>query len=407
MAQLWHEVETAFRNLRPQVIRPAEGFLRYDYPVPGGYYKQMWDWDGFFIGTHLAMRGREGSRCLRWWALNLLNAADAEGYVPGCVTTQGPRPLFGKFALKPFLAQGCLLASQIGGDFEWLRSEFSSLLRVNAYRERTQQDGVSGLFFWDNAMHSGADNNPALTNDPDDREAHLACDVNGWQLREYAALALIADKLGRAEDGERLRIAARALARTMRERLWFPEEQSWFNVRRDTGEAMRRVSYSNFVPLLQRLNTADDGEAMLRRYLWNPDHLLSPHGLRTLSKSDPEYNNVCMIVPYSNWQGPVWPIANFIYSQAMLNYGLCAEAGALAETLARLVLKDIAECGSMHENYDAETGAPLAPTAEQSPGGMFEGFIGWNLLIQNMLEQAQTGAPTLPPLDFEVYSASG
>jgi hypothetical protein len=40
----------------------------------------------------------------------------------------------------------------------------------------------------------------------------------------------------------------------------------------------------------------------------------------------------------------------------------------------------------MHEDYDAETGDGLAPTPEQSPGGKFAGFVGWNLLAEDMLE---------------------
>jgi hypothetical protein len=40
----------------------------------------------------------------------------------------------------------------------------------------------------------------------------------------------------------------------------------------------------------------------------------------------------------------------------------------------------------MHEDYNAETGDGLAPTIEQSPGGKFAGFVGWNLLAQDMLQ---------------------
>jgi hypothetical protein len=40
----------------------------------------------------------------------------------------------------------------------------------------------------------------------------------------------------------------------------------------------------------------------------------------------------------------------------------------------------------MHENYDAETGKGLAPTIEQSPNQKFAGFVGWNLLAQDMLQ---------------------
>ena len=44
----------------------------------------------------------------------------------------------------------------------------------------------------------------------------------------------------------------------------------------------------------------------------------------------------------------------------------------------------------MHEDYSAETSEGLAPTPEQSPGGKFAGFVGWNLLAEDML-QCETG----------------
>ena len=134
-----------------------------------------------------------------------------------------------------------------------------------------------------------------------------------------------------------------------------------------------------------------DGRAMIRRYLWNKDYMLAEHGTRSLAKQDPAYNNVCMIIPYSNWQGPLWINANFMFSVALKRYGFDKEANALAFVLATMVLKDVRACGSMHECYDADTGAPLAPTAEQSPGGVFTGFVGWNLLALNMLEGAVEG----------------
>ncbi len=40
----------------------------------------------------------------------------------------------------------------------------------------------------------------------------------------------------------------------------------------------------------------------------------------------------------------------------------------------------------MHEDYDAETGAGLHPTPEQSENHVFSGFVGWNLLAQDMLQ---------------------
>jgi alpha,alpha-trehalase len=125
---------------------------------------------------------------------------------------------------------------------------------------------------------------------------------------------------------------------------------------------------------------------MIRRYLWNAEYMLAPYGIRSLSKRDPSYNNVSMIDPYSNWQGPVWINTNYLYFLALKRYGFDSEAAQLAGILGRLVLADIHKWGSMHECYHAETGEGLAPTAEQSKDHAFPGFVGWNLLVQDMLQ---------------------
>ncbi|HUK43485.1 MAG TPA: hypothetical protein VLW48_03475, partial [Candidatus Bathyarchaeia archaeon] len=95
LAQTLAQVTAAYAKLEPQSIRPAEGFIKYDYLIPAGYYKQMWDWDGFFIGSHLAQQGEP--KYLKWWVLDFAGAVDKDGYVVGCITTRGPRPLMGKF----------------------------------------------------------------------------------------------------------------------------------------------------------------------------------------------------------------------------------------------------------------------------------------------------------------------
>jgi alpha,alpha-trehalase len=56
-----------------------------------------------------------------------------------------------------------------------------------------------------------------------------------------------------------------------------------------------------------------------------------------------------------------------------------------------VLLNDIKANHSMHEYYSAENGELLAHTAAQSPNGIFTGFVGWNMLEQNMLEGAVNG----------------
>ena len=152
------------------------------------------------------------------------------------------------------------------------------------------------------------------------------------------------------------------------------------------------MSYSSFVPLMYHMATPEQGKATIEKHLINEDSMKAKYGFRSLSKQDPDYNNKNIIVPFSNWQGPVWPIANYIFSIGLKNYGYDNEVAWLGETLGTLLLEDIKEWGTMHENYHADTGAPLAPAADHvDKNGKFVGFISWNLCIQNVLEGVVDG----------------
>jgi alpha,alpha-trehalase len=179
---------------------------------------------------------------------------------------------------------------------------------------------------------------------------------------------------------------AAALKRAILKSLWSPQDAIFWNRRRDTGAWVKRISYSNFVPLMDDLLPREDARRMIQRHLLNADEMRSPYGFRSLAKSDPDYNNKAIIDPYSNWQGPIWINANYLNWIALRRYGFVSESHWLAVTLARMLERDIARWGSMHEDYDANTGDGLAPTPEQSPGGHFAGFVGWNLLDLDMLQ---------------------
>jgi alpha,alpha-trehalase len=382
---LLNDLSKEFERLRPQVIQPAEGYLKYPYLIPAGFYKQMWDWDGFFMGNHFVSLGQP--EYLKYWALNLIEGIDEEGYVSGCATTKGPRPIFGKFSMKPFLSQGVLFASESLEDYSWIEPYFEDLNRAIVYREKTQQDEKTGLFYWEIAMQSGADNNVAMNYFQEDTRTFLSCDASTWQLREYLAQANIAEKLGRTDHAGLFREKAKKLKTAINEILWCDEDKIYYNVDAETGKFYKRISYSCFIPLVHNLASDANGKAMIERYLINPEHMKAKFGLRTLSIQDFDYNNKNVIVPFSNWQGPVWPIANYLYSIGLKNYGFENEAAWLAETLGSLLLNDIRKWDSMHENYHADTGEPLAPASDHvDENGKFVGFISWNLCVQNLLE---------------------
>lgn len=385
MKSKYEELKSIFDTLSPRVIRPAEGYLHYPYLIPAGFYSQMWDWDGFFMGNYFCSKGKP--EYLKYWALNLIEGINEKGYVSGCATTKGPRPIFGDFSMKPFLAQGMLFASEGLKDFEWIKPYYDKLKLSVQYREETQQDKKTGLFFWQIAMQSGADNNVALNYFTDDKRSFLACDASTLQVREYEALSVIARHFGLNEDAKKYTEKAENLKAAINRYLWCDADKMYYNVDRETGDFYKRISYSNFWPLFEKIASESNGKAMIRRYLINPKHMKSAFGFRSLSLQDPDYNNKNIIVPFSNWQGPIWMVANYVDAIALMHYGFEKEARWVTYSLGKMLIGDYKKYGSLHESYHADTGAPLAPADTYvDSNGKFIGFVSWNLCIEDLFQ---------------------
>jgi alpha,alpha-trehalase len=372
------KVKTTLAPFKAFIKRPAKGYLKYDYLVPSGYYQEQWDWDAFFMGVGLSAGISSEAIYLRNWALNYITLAKKDGYSPGCVTPKGAEKGHRAILMKPFIGQGSYLASVFLNDFSWIKPHYQKLVQMVLYREKKVWNKKYDLGVWTTSMESGADDNVAAFNFP--KKSVVASDVNTFIYREYQALSKIAEELGKTGDAEGFDKRAKEIKRNINKYLWNDKDQIYYNLFSKTGQHIKRISYSCFIPLWGKIAGQKEGKSMISRYLLSTKHMLSKYGGRTLSKQDSQYNNVNRIKPFSNWQGPVWPIANYMYMHGLLNYGFQKEAVKLAITISKLVLDDIKNTGGMHENYDAESGKPLA-----SPG-----FVSWNILVGNMLEEAIT-----------------
>ena len=369
-------LRASFLAKKSEVKRRATGALGHDYLVPAGPYCEQWDWDAFFIGMSLANDIPSEAIYLKNWALNYLEYANKKnGFTPGLITPKGTDKRLNH--MKPFLAQGMFFASRFLNDFSWIEPHITTLEKIVTFRERNGWHAQYGLAAWTDSMESGADNNVAALDYP--RFSVLAADLNALLYREYIAMSLIAKKLRKEKTARVFRQRAVTIKRNILRWLWSPTAQSFFNRDTATGELIQRHTYSNILPLWAGIAPRTQGRIMVKRYWLNANKMWSRFGLRTLAKDDPEYNNKNIIKPYSNWQGPVWPIANFLSMHALLNYGFQKEAAQIAERVMKLCWLDLQKSGGMHENYDAETGKPLA-----APN-----FVSWNLLVANMLEQTK------------------
>ncbi len=370
-------IHPSFPMNKVLVKRPAKGALKHDYLVPGGPYEEQWDWDAFFVGVSLLADIKSEAIFLKGWALNYLHHTDTKtGFTPGLVTPAGRDARL--HHIKPFLAQGIYFASKALNDFSWIKPEYTKLKLSITYRERDLWSKEYGLGMWYDSMESGADNNIACL--PYPNGSVISADLNAFMYREYKALSLIAKQIGKAGEAKQFEKKAEAVKKNVNKYLWDNVDKTYYNVDTATGKFIKHHTYSNMVPLWAKLATPANGKAMIKRYWTNPKYMWSKYGIRTLAKNDPSYNNANIIKPHSNWQGPVWPIANYIYMHGLLNYGFQKEAQQLAKKIVDNCVRDIETTGGMHENYDAETGLPLA-----APN-----FVSWNLLVGQMIDQSKT-----------------
>ncbi|MDX9893538.1 MAG: trehalase family glycosidase [Patescibacteria group bacterium] len=378
MSTLEEQIQSALAIKKPQVKRKASGYIKHDYLVPAGPYEEQWDWDAFFIGMSLAADIPTEAIYLKNWALNYLERVRANGFVPGLITPDGiDRRLK---HIKPFLAQGCYFASRSLNDYLWIKPHWSKLKKVLDYRVNGNKGkGRHDLSCWLNGMESGADNNVAILNFRDGSVA--GADLNTFLYREYLAMAEIAKNLKLLSAQKLYRQKAADLKQAIIKNLWCPRDFVFYNLDTHNGKLIRRLGYSSIIPLWEGLAPLEAGRKMIKKYLLNPRKLWARYGVRTLAADDAEYNNTNIIKPFSNWQGPVWPLVNYFAIHALLNYGFKKEAQQLANKVVRIVLADLKKSGGMHENYHAETGKPLA-----APD-----FISWNLLVGQMIQQSKTG----------------
>jgi glycogen debranching enzyme len=380
-----HELATRLRALRGGTLRPAAGNLLWPYLIPGSY-AQAWDWDSYFIGLALA-DWPEAWPHLRGTVENFFAHMDAEGRMPRWVHPERSfwesgvvGTTFGRDLAKPFFAQLALVYSEATGDFAWFKQHLESERKfLETWRRERMSE--AGLYVWANGLESGGDNHPDVFGWPPFSVEGV--DLAVFLIREHLAAAVLAYRAGEYSHYQYFWSAARFLEHQMTAALFDRGQGRFANRHRPTGQLIAIQTQTAFYPLwLGEWLTLgrDECRTIIERDLLDPARFFGDHGVRSLRKGDPAFNNTVGVAP-SNWQGPIWLVSNYIHLCSLICQGFKPEAIALAARLQRLLLRDLVQRGEMAECYHSETGAPLA----------VPGFLSWNLLGANFLADAQSG----------------
>lgn len=361
-------------KVKQGIVKPAKGLLKHPYLVPSGPYYQLFDWDAYFMGVALSYDGTSAAPLensvedfLEFVGPN----ASESGYVPREIAPDGLWAL--PEMCKPFLAQAAYRAALTATSAEWVQPWYKQLAKTLEFWENTRR-APDGFFLWFNGVESGVDNNPAVWDQP--AQVTEGVDLQCYLYREYRAMALLAGKLGKAQDANDYTRKADDLRNRVRDGMWSETEGTFLNIDARTGKRVHIMTWTNFIPLWAGIASRGQAKRMIEEHLLNPREFWAPHGVRTISPDEPLYDPV-----NGYWRGPVWVVSSYLMMHGMMNYGYLDQARKLAQETDELLRRDLEKTGGMNECYNPDDGRPLA-------GG---NFVSWNLLGEHMVEEAEKG----------------
>lgn len=388
MASLLEAIETTlawdtiYEPRGQRVISPVSRLWNIGW---GGYV--LFDWDTFLAADLAAI----GSRDLAYAnVLEILNETTPEGFVPNYARA-GNWKSFDR-SEPPVGAITVLALYQQYHDGWLLRDTFDRLLAWN--RWWTTHRDVQGYLVWGSdgenqpanlddlsrgtlqgaKFESGIDNGPQFDSgyyDPGTHTMELAdAGLMGLYIADTNALAAIADILGKSTDAEWLRSSALKYQKGLAT-LWDPATGIFLNKDLRSGEFIRRLSPTNFYPLLAKAATPQQADEMVNKHLLNPDEMWGARVLPAIARNDPAFND------QDYWRGRIWGPMNYLVYEGLLNYDTPSAVTArqqLAEKSIARFQHEWIEKGHVHENYSA--------TSDDSDGvSSSDRFYHWGALL--------------------------
>ena len=263
-----------------------------------------------------------------------------------------------------------------GDDPAWLLGRYwERLVKYIDHWAWFRDHDRNGLSVWDSADHSGMDNQ--------DRRAGVhhsdtieGVDLNVYIAREYDALALLADRLGRGDEATTFRAAAAERRRLMNELLWDEDAGFYLDRHERTGELQRVLTVAGFLPLWDGTATPERAERLVKEHLTDPESFWLEHPVATWSKKEPDHYQMrnwgeC------TWRGACWIPTNYMVFHGLRRYGY----GELAEELAYRTCAMALNEETTREFYNAETGV----------GQGLNPFWGWSSLAYTMPLELEAG----------------
>jgi putative isomerase len=223
------------------------------------------------------------------------------------------------------------------------------------------ESGLDNSQMWDGVTF----NKQTHTMEQDDVGLNCFYALDAWSLGE------IAHVLGRSTEEHKLRQEFAGMRDRINTSLWSDKDGMYFNKRWD-GSFNRRISPTNFYPMLIGIAGPEMTERMVKQYLLNPEKFWGEYVVPTTPRDDPAFRD------NGYWRGRIWAPTNYLVYEGLKRSGQYEIAGEVAQKSVALFLKEYQAKGHMHENYNTNTAAGDDVPSSTS-------YYGWAGLLPLMM----------------------
>ncbi|MCH8276637.1 MAG: hypothetical protein IIA50_03740, partial [Bacteroidetes bacterium] len=179
----------------------------------------------------------------------------------------------------------------------FLKRAYDSLTLYVEYFDRERDPGGSGLYEIHNHYETGQEymHRYVAVDEGADRKHWgkvfrlIGIDVSVYLYEIKRALAEIAKVTGRRADAEHWRASARLTRTAIREKMWDPDEEMFFDINPNTGERTGVKAAVCFYPYFTDI--VDESHlGGLKSHLFNPDEFWTPFPVPSSSVDDPYFD---------------------------------------------------------------------------------------------------------------------
>jgi hypothetical protein len=235
----------------------------------------------------------------------------------------------------------------------WRDGNQDGLLEWGSDRGATFSVGGRG-FLVQAKWESGMDDSPMyddVTYNPKTYTMELDdVGLNSLYALDAECLAKIAAILGYEDDNRRFVAEYDRVKGLVRKLLW-NEQDGIFENRYWDGRFSKKLSPTNFYPLLAGIATTEQAQRMVREHLRNPEEFWGKYVIPTISRNDPAFQDQYY------WRGDIWGPTNYLVYQAINRYGEDEVALEFAEKSYDLFMEDWQAHQRTNEQYYAWGGS--------------------------------------------------